>query len=320
MTVVIVIAATLIALLAFLTAGSFFFYGIAVKRSRKTFLRGNKDLEQVFDERTAEDAEKPPSAAAEDWLDAQECERWTQVSADGLKLCACYVPAAAETSKTAILAHGYSADGRTMAVIARVYRARGYHVLLPDARGHGGSEGEYIGFGWPERLDMAGWIKAVLQRSGENAQIVLHGISMGAATVLMAGGEPLPPQVKAIVADCGYTTAWEELSYQMRRIFHLPAFPFMYTTGLLARLRTGYSLREASALAQAAKIKTPTLFIHGDADTFVPYAMMRRLYDACPAEKDLFVVPGAGHGMAYAADPVGYEAKTAGFTGRFVRE
>lgn len=321
MTIAIVASAVLIVIIALITTVSFYFYGVAVKRSRKTFLRGNKDLEQVFQAELAQnpegESESTPFDAAEEWLEALGCESWTQVSADGLKLSARYIRAEEVSQKTAILAHGYSADGRTMVVFGRFYHALGFHVLLIDARGHGESEGNYIGFGWPDRMDYLVWIQAVLARSSNSAQIVLHGISMGAATVLMAGGEALPPQVKAIIADCGYTSVWEELSYQLRRIFHLPAFPFMYTTSLLTRVRAGYGFREASALCQAAKIKVPVLFIHGDADTFVPFEMVRRLYDACPAEKDMLVVPGAGHGMAHTADPAAYESRVAGFVGRY---
>jgi fermentation-respiration switch protein FrsA (DUF1100 family) len=236
---------------------------------------------------------------------------------DGLKLHACFIPASTPEHRIAILPHGYSADWHTMAVFARLYHRMGYGLLMPDARGHGESEGKYVGFGWPDRMDVLEWIQAAITYDAK-ARIVLHGVSMGAATVMMVSGETLPPQVKAIVEDCGYTSAWEELRWVLRRIFHIPAVPFLYTTSLLTRIRMGFGFRQASALRQVARSQTPMLFIHGDADAFVPFEMVQRLYDACGAEKELYVVPDAGHGMAYATAKEGYENKVAEFVGRYV--
>ena len=114
----------------------------------------------------------------------------------------------------------------------------------------------------------------------------------GAATVMMTAGEPLPPNVRAIVEDCGYTTAWEEFRYQLKKTYGLPPFPVLYTADALLRRRAGFSLREASAAAQVAHSRTPMLFIHGGKDAFVPFAMLDEVYAAarCPKEK----ICGAG--------------------------
>jgi fermentation-respiration switch protein FrsA (DUF1100 family) len=197
-----------------------------------------------------------------------------------------------------------------MGGFARFYaEVLGFSVLLPDARAHGGSEGRYIGFGWPERLDYLRWIAWLEEKEGRGAGIVLHGVSMGGATVMMASGENLPPSVKAIVEDCGYTSVEEELAWQMGRLYHLPAWPLIPLTSALTKARAGWSFAEASALDQVRKSKTPILFIHGDADQFVPFSMQYRLYEACPAPKELLVIGGAGHGKAYDTEPVAYEAR-----------
>jgi fermentation-respiration switch protein FrsA (DUF1100 family) len=241
------------------------------------------------------------------WMAGREREEMSVVSYDGLILRAVYIAAQTETGKTAILAHGYNSQGAHMEEFAELFcDTFGYNVLIPDARGHGGSEGDYLGFGWHDRRDIVQWTEQMIDKVGEDAQIVLFGISMGGATVLMTSGEELPENVRAIVSDCAYTSVKEELRHQLKSMYNLPAFPFLYTTSLLCKLRAGYFFGEASAVGQVEASQTPTLFIHGEADTFVPYSMMQTLYDACPAQKEMLSVPGAGHGRAYTTDRAGY--------------
>ncbi|WP_246188046.1 alpha/beta hydrolase [Paenibacillus tengchongensis] len=291
-----------------------FFYRLAIKRTPKEFLAAAPDLAV------------PPPPVSEDswgegskWLARQPLLKIQITADDGLRLQGHYLAAERSAGKTAILAHGYSGKGKDMGAIARLYSEElGYNVLMPDARGHGESEGNYIGFGWPERRDYLQWISRVIDESGKGTQIVLHGVSMGAATVLMTAGESLPPQVKAIVADCGYTSVVAQLSYQLRRMYHLPSFPFIQSASLVTKLRAGYFFSEASALKQVRKAEVPILFIHGDADTFVPYAMMEELYQACRSPKDKLTVHGAGHGLAYQSDKAAYTGKVSEFLSKYV--
>lgn len=187
-----------------------------------------------------------------------------------------------------------------------------------DDRGHGKSEGSYIGFGWQDRKDYLKWIDYTINTVGKDSEIVLHGVSMGGATVLMTSGEDLLDNVKAIISDCAYTSVKDQLEYQLKEMYHLPSFPIMQSTSLLTKIRAGYSFEEASALEQVAKAKTPILFIHGDADAFVPYEMVNRLYEKCRSEKDIFIVPNAQHGTAYRDDKVGYEKKVTEFISKYV--
>ncbi|GGG75844.1 alpha/beta hydrolase [Paenibacillus radicis (ex Gao et al. 2016)] len=302
-------------LLIVIIGASFYFYNVAIARADKSFLNGNPDLAV-----TAAAAEAVEIDGDELWWEKQTFETWTLVSEDGLKLHAYYLPAAITTDKTVILAHGYSGQAPQMNKLAQMYREKlGYNVLLPDARGHGRSEGRYIGFGWPERKDYLGWIASVLERSGTGSQIVLHGVSMGGATVMMTSGEELPPQVKAIVEDCGYTSVQDELSYQLKRMYRLPSFPLLQSTSLLTKIRAGYAFNEASALKQVKKTDKPMLFIHGDADLFVPTDMVYELYENGPQHKKLYVVPGAGHGQARQTDPVAYDREVSEFIGAYVK-
>lgn len=309
MTVIIIV----LIIILFITLASFYFYHVAIARTDKSFLNGNPDLEVKV---TAQ----KPFQSIEEWWRKQAYSEWSLVSNDGFKLHAYYLVADQPTNKTAILAHGYSGKSEQMRELAKMYRdSLGFNVLMPDARGHGRSEGNYIGFGWSERQDYVKWIDRVIEQTGSQAQIVLHGISMGAATVTMTSGEDLPPNVKVIVEDCGYTSVKDQLSYQLKRMYHLPSFPLIQSTSLLTKLRAGYFFGEASALEQVKKSKTPTLFIHGDTDLFVPTQMVYELYENSPTHKKLFIVPGAGHGMARQTNPEAYDQEVAKFIGNYVK-
>jgi fermentation-respiration switch protein FrsA (DUF1100 family) len=248
------------------------------------------------------------------WIYSQPYERVRIRSRDGLSLNGYFLPTPG-SSLTVIIAHGYTGNAFQMSPFARfIYEKLDCNLLLPDARGHGASEGNYIGFGWHERLDYLQWIDWVKERSvaggesgGGPVRIVLYGISMGAATVLMTGGEALPPEVKAIVEDCGYTSVEEELRHQLFLRYHIKSRWLMAATSRITQKKAGFSFAEASALEQTRKIRIPTLFIHGDADTFVPASMVYPLYEACSAPKELFVVPGAEHGMAFSVAGLEYE-------------
>ncbi|GGH19840.1 alpha/beta hydrolase [Paenibacillus segetis] len=309
----IIIISIIVLLLIIVGSASFYFYNVAIARSDKDFLNGNPDLE-------ADTNVEQPLEDTSAWWSEQAFEDWSITSDDGLQLHAYYLDAKQPTNRTVILAHGYSGLPENMSGYTKMYReVLGYNVLLPDARGHGKSEGDYIGFGWPERKDYLKWIDKVIEHTGKQSQIVLHGVSMGGATVMMTSGENLPSNVKAIIEDCGYTTVADELRYQMKRMYHLPSFPLVQSTSLLTKIRAGYGFNEASALTQIKKSTTPILFIHGAADLFVPYEMVNTLYENGPKDKQLFVVPGAGHGAARRVDPVGYDRVVTQFIGNYVK-
>ncbi|MWV46420.1 alpha/beta fold hydrolase [Paenibacillus sp. HJL G12] len=306
----------IVLVLIVITSASFYFYHVAVARASKDFLNGSPDLQASPEVEQSKDTSK----ADNDWWNHQSFDRWEMDSDDGIRLKGYYLAASKPSDKTVIIAHGYSGNATQMSGYARMYHEDlGYNILLPDARGHGESDGNYIGFGWPERKDIVKWIQRVLDVNGADTQMVLHGVSMGGATVMMTSGEDLPSNVKAIVEDCGYTSVKDELTFQLKRMYHLPAFPIVETTSLLTKMRAGYFFGEASALEQIKKSKTPTLFIHGDNDTFVPTEMVHQVYENSPVEKELYIVPKAGHGEAYRMDPVKYEQVVSAFIGRFVQ-
>lgn len=197
-----------------------------------------------------------------------------------------------------IALHGYRGDHFGATALAQHYYDHGYQVLTPDLRACGESDGEYIGMGWLDRNDILEWIQWIIDKD-PNAEIVIHGISMGAATTMMTAGEETPSQVVAFVEDCGYTSVWDIFSSELKLRFHMPEFPLLYTSNMIANFKAGYDFKEASALKQIENCDKPMLFIHGTADDFIPYEMMDILYQAKPGDnKEQVTAEGAGHGDA----------------------
>ena len=260
-------------------------------------------------------------------LKVQEDEEWLIKSSnytdkyitsyDDLKLHAYEIINENPNDKWAIVVHGYTSEGKYVSAKAKHLYDMGYNILVPDLRGHGMSEGEYIGMGWHDRLDIIDWVHTIIKEN-PNSEIVLHGTSMGAATVLMVSGEELPHNVKAIVADCGYSSAWDEFVYQLDSLFGLKPFPVMQLSNIVTKIKAGYSLKDASALEQVKKSQTPILFIHGDKDDFVPYSMMEELYNATSSEKEKVTIEGAGHDDSYLVNPKLYWSTIGEFLNKYV--
>lgn len=214
-------------------------------------------------------------------------------SFDNLKLHG-YILKTENSDKWAITVHGYTNKAESMSAMAYKYHSLGYNILMPDLRGHGKSEGSYVGMGWHDRLDILKWIDLII-RENKDSKILLHGISMGAGTVMMVSGEELPENVKVIIEDCGYTSAKEQLAYNLKTMFKLPSFPILNFCSLITKIKDNYFISEASAIKQLQKAKVPILFIHGDKDKFVPFYMLDKLYNACSSKKDKLIIKDVGH-------------------------
>ena len=240
------------------------------------------------------------------WLDENSEDRWLQ-SHDGLKLHALYLPQQGEGHKYAVLCHGYGSIPQTMGRFASRFYEMGYSILAPAARTHERSEGRYASMGWLERRDIVAWVDSLVEQDPQ-AEVVLFGISMGGATVMMTAGEAdLSSNVKCVIEDCGYSSVWDEFAGQLKEMFGLPTFPVLDAASLVTQLRAGYGFQEASAVEQLKKPSLPMLFIHGEEDTFVPYAMLDVVYQACASpEKELLSIPSAEHGEASSVDPERY--------------
>lgn len=231
-------------------------------------------------------------------------------SYDGLKLHAVYFPPVEKKDgpvRLVICFHGYTGEGSNHIAMTEYFLKHGYGVLLPDARAHGQSEGKYIGFGCLDRKDALSWIKWAIEKCGKDVEIMLHGTSMGGATVLMTSGLNLPSNVKGIISDCGFTSAKEVFTYVLNTMYHLPAFPAIQGADIMNRKLAGYGTDECNAKREVRKATVPILFIHGDADTFVPPYMCDELYESCASPKMKLIVKGATHAESYYKDMEAYE-------------
>lgn len=228
------------------------------------------------------------------------------VSHDGLVLRGKYFMKSPELP-VEILFHGYkgTAERDLCGAVERAF-AVNRNALIVNHRAAGPSDGHVISFGINERRDCLRWIDFAIQKFGKDVKLVITGISMGAATVMMAAGEDLPTNVISVLADCGYTSP-KEIICKVVRDMKLPVkllYPFIK---LGARLYGRFNLEEASPIEAMKKCSVPIVFVHGDADDFVPYDMSKRLFEACASEKKILItVPGAGHGLAFPKDRKGY--------------
>ena len=208
-----------------------------------------------------------------------------------------------------LMFHGYrgSAERDLSGGVQRCFKL-GRSALIVDQRGGGRSEGSVITFGINERRDCLTWLEMMGKHFGPEQKIILTGISMGAATVLMAAGEALPPNVIGVLADCGFHSP-KAIILKVVRQMGLPAklaYPFVK---LGARMFGHFDLEETSPEEAVKKCRVPVIFVHGEADDYVPCDMSRICYEACASRKQLVTVPGAGHGLCYLADPEGYLAQ-----------
>lgn len=235
------------------------------------------------------------------------CEKLCITSVDGLELHGKYYEYA-PGAPIELMFHGYrgTAERDLSGGVQRCFRL-GHSALIVDQRCCGKSQGRTITFGVYEHLDCIKWIELAVEKFGPEVKLLLTGISMGAATVLMAAGKPLPPNVVGVLADCGYSTP-RDIIRKVIRDRKLPvavSYPFVRLGGLIYG---GFDVERYSALEAMKTCTLPVLLFHGENDDFVPCQMSRQIYEACSSKKRLVTVHGAGHGMCCLLDPDGYVA------------
>lgn len=307
----IIISATLIFSLL-LTFWGNFIYSFALLRkslfsrdSISVLLSGEKNNTAVYS--GAEEVKKS-------WLELNSVSK--SIFSDGLFLHGLYAENEG-SHRYAIICHGYSSKSAHMSYFAKKFYDFGFSVLVPDARAHGDSAGNVRGMGYLERRDIIKWAEEI-EKADKKAEIVLYGISMGGATVLFTSGESdLPTFVKAVIADCAYTDVYSEIANTVRSYVPIPTFPVVDAASLVCRIRGGYSFKEASVTEAVTRSTTPTLFIHGSADTFVPFSMLQEIYNSAACEKDILVIEGATHARSATHNPEVYWGKVEEFTEKY---
>lgn len=243
------------------------------------------------------------------WFDRQALEEFEIINAKGFRLKGWLLPADEPSNIFVFGSHGYRSSGTgEFDRMAKFYHDKGWNVFLVDHQAAGMSEGKYIGFGYHEYRDCLQWLDFLNNHFGSDIQIVLHGVSMGSATVmLMAGSGRLPENVKFVVADCGYTSAYDQFVYNAKGM-HVPSFPIVDAANFFNRVISGYDFKDAGPIDAVKKISVPIIFIHGANDAFVPTYMVNELFEACSSNhKELLIVEGAAHAESYPTDSESYE-------------
>ena len=255
-----------------------------------------KAIQQTEEFKILQSSENALAKQVQEFLDICKKETYyiSSIHKDNIKL---YGEAYTQDSnKWVIAVHGYTGTCSQMLSTAMRFYNKGFNVLTPDCRGHGKSEGEYISMGWHDRLDILSWINTLIEKDA-NCKIILYGLSMGGAAVLMASGEDLPKNVKCIIEDSAYTSVCDEFSYHLKSKYKISSWSMLYLVEFICKLKAGFTFREASTINQVKKCKIPILFIHGELDSLVPTSMAYKLFNEAKCDKELLIVPKAGHGI-----------------------
>ncbi len=241
------------------------------------------------------------------WWDKQKVQDYMVESNDGLKLYAHYIEK--NRSKLVVVIHGYGANYKEMQQYCKLFVDQNYSVFAVENRAHGQSEGDMIGFGVLDKDDVLVWLDFI-NKTFNNPQICLFGLSMGGATVCLLAGENLPVNVKCIISDCGFSNCYRQMAYINQKIAHLPNFPNLWIFNHYLKTVYNFDMKKFDAVVTCSKTKVPILFIHGVADTFVPITNSIMMYNATPEKlRDNFFVEGVGHAMSYPTAGVEYEKK-----------
>ncbi|MBQ8719720.1 MAG: alpha/beta hydrolase [Clostridia bacterium] len=310
----VIIPIVLVAVLAIILIGSYVAYRIAFYTKR------HEDLDVLAWLGEDDEPWKAPTRRGIEALKEKQFEDCYITSRDGLRLHALYYFNSAD-APTVIQCHGYrSFSFRDFSIGSlRAIDERGFNLLLIDQRSHWKSEGHTICFGLKERFDLCDWIDFLI-REKRAGKIILSGMSMGSATVLMAGGLPLPSEVVGIIADCPYSSAARIIMKVTRSDMKLPAtllFPFVY---LGALIYGRFNLLADTPAKAIKRCRLPLLLVHGDADTFVPYEMSREIYESRPENTEFLTVQGADHGMSFVVDRGSYEAALVAFEEKILKD
>ena len=236
------------------------------------------------------------------------------VSDDGLTLRADMLRGSG-TGKTVISFHGYKSEPACdFAAMYDFYKSLGCDLIYVHMRAHGKSDGTYIGFGALDRYDVVQWTNKAAELFPDN-DIYLHGMSMGAASVLQSADLDLNKNVRGIIADCGYSDLDTVFRNLVGKLYHLPTM-FVDVFEYVNLLKAGYGFREASSVRSVSVARVPLVYICGDCDRYVPKDMALSIFNACKSEKKLLLVPGAGHAASYMCAKDEYEALVRDFIGR----
>ncbi|MDC7227885.1 MAG: alpha/beta hydrolase [Spirochaetales bacterium] len=243
------------------------------------------------------------------YYDVLEKEEFTADSDFGYKINGLWFPNrdtnGYESKRSVIIVHGYSVNMFTSLRFLKLFLDKGFNVLIYDQRFHGKSGGKNCSMGYYEKYDLRTLVTRVLDRTGFNSTVGIHGSSMGAATAVMHAA--IDDRISFTVADCPYDDLNREFAHRLKKDYKLPVFPLMYISSLITRLSMGFFFNTVSPLKDVDYIKTPILFIHGEQDDYVPPSCSIRMYEKVRGKKGLYLAKNAGHGESIFVNRDAYE-------------
>lgn len=254
------------------------------------------------------------------WLEDYGYDKHYLISDRGELLTGYHVKPKEKSNIFVVGIHGYKSHGkREFSNFAEFYSRLGVNLFFADNIATGESEGKYCTFGYHEKEDCLKWLRYLTETFGEDIKIVLHGVSMGAATTIMlAAKKELPENVLAAICDCSVTTVAAEFEEKLRNM-GAKSDKLIRDINKVNIKRVGFDIYSLRPIDDVKNVKIPMLFIHGTADTFVPCEMTKELYEACSSrEKELLLVEGADHAQCYKDGKEQYEAKVIEWLNKFV--
>ena len=260
------------------------------------------------------------NAGENEWAKTKDIEVVDLKNEREINLKGYFLPAEKSSDVYVLFAHGYRSDhsGDPYNFIRFYHEEMGYNFMSVDHVTAGDSEGDFLGFDYFEAEDMFEWVNYLIERFGEDIKIILHGVSMGGATVCKMASR-VPQQVKLIVSDCAYTSAEDELLNVVNSVGITKAAPFAFALFNRVNKRLAkFDLKDTDVRPSVIEAKVPMLFVHGDADDFVPTRMVYELYDLCSNEKDILIVEGAAHAESILIGAEKYKAKLKEFIAKYI--
>lgn len=284
----------------------------------RRFTNQNNDARHLSDELYKYYGSPEEQMDADAWFVAMRPEDTAVVNTSGKTMHSNIFKQKEYTQKWAVVLHGYTSCPRGMAEQCRYFYKKGFNVLAPTLRSFGDDNQKYCSMGYKDKDYVVDWVDYITDMDPK-AEIVILGVSMGSATtMLVTGEERLADNVKCAVADCGYTSAWDEFASEITNHYHLHKFPVLYAANTVSKLRGNFDFKKCSPIEAVARSKTPTLFIHGEKDDFVPYWMMDKLFNACTAEKEKLSIPDAYHAESCSVHPELYYPAIDKFIAKYI--
>lgn len=217
--------------------------------------------------------------------------------------------------KIAIISHGYTCGKYRSIIYSKLFLSRGITVLVYDHRNHGLSGKAFTSMGYYEKFDLQTIVDWCYEQYGTNIGIVTHGESMGGATVL--SHLAIDGRVRCVISDCAFSNLYDLVKYQIKKFYHIPAFPFLSIANIIVRLRAGFWIKDVAPMEAVIRTNTPILFIHGGNDTYVPFSMSLDMYEKKQEKKEKYLVPGASHAESIMTEPIEYEKVVNAFLDKY---